>query len=292
MRRAALASALGLLLLAGGAGRAFPQAVPDSAECATRLATPGSGSVNVKLGVAVAPFDTTVRVDSTTLALLREGMRETLSLPPSLALNVYVPSLDPVAIPTVRGVYRAYLHRDGRLSEARVVGGTRTGPLDDAVLRALAALDSSRLLPGWGGDAYGGADSIDLRWEIKPTNALINGEIQSPGLPQPVMTPFAETRMAGRRMTRPPSSDPGAKPPRYPEVLRASGKEGSVLVGFVIEPDGVANISTVEIFTASYEEFARAVIEALRTYRYEPMLIDGCPVASWEIQTFNFDLRH
>jgi protein TonB len=77
--------------------------------------------------------------------------------------------------------------------------------------------------------------------------------------------------------------------PRYPYRARQRRIEGEVRVRFLVGADGA--ISRVSILAADPPEvFDRAVLEAVRGWRFEPGVIDGEPVASWVVTSVLFDM--
>jgi TonB family protein len=84
---------------------------------------------------------------------------------------------------------------------------------------------------------------------------------------------------------------PDNKPPVYPSLLRSAKVEGTVLVQFVLDTTGYANMATLKIVKSSHDLFASAVKEALPTMRFHPALVGGHPVKQFVQMPFEFSLN-
>lgn len=79
-------------------------------------------------------------------------------------------------------------------------------------------------------------------------------------------------------------------PPVYPDSLRQQGIEGTVLVQAIIGKSGsVLNAQTVG--NQAPAELADAALAAVRTWQFEPTLLNGEPVEVITTITVNFQLR-
>jgi protein TonB len=75
--------------------------------------------------------------------------------------------------------------------------------------------------------------------------------------------------------------------PEFPADMRARGQEGMVILKIVVEVDGrVGNIKVMR----GEEPFIGAALAAVRTWRYEPALVDGQPTAVFRIVKVPFRL--
>lgn len=63
--------------------------------------------------------------------------------------------------------------------------------------------------------------------------------------------------------------------PAYPEMLRAAGIEGRVVVRFVVDSAGRVEPQSIEVVEASHALFERAVREALPRFRFAPAEVGG-----------------
>ena len=77
--------------------------------------------------------------------------------------------------------------------------------------------------------------------------------------------------------------------PAYPYRARQRGQAGDVRVRFLVNPDGA--ISDVTILEATNPGwFEDAVLRTVPSWRVEPGVIDGEPVAAWMVTTVVFQL--
>jgi hypothetical protein len=84
------------------------------------------------------------------------------------------------------------------------------------------------------------------------------------------------------------SVDPASAAPAYPPALLKLGVEGSVMVRYVVDSLGHADLSTLQIVRASRIEFAMAVREALPLMRFTPAKMGPKAVPQLVEQPFNF----
>lgn len=79
--------------------------------------------------------------------------------------------------------------------------------------------------------------------------------------------------------------------PRYPAALRESGVSGRVVVRFVVDTLGRAELGDVVIVEATHALFADAVKNALERYRFSPGAVEGRKVRTMVQLPFTFSLR-
>lgn len=80
-------------------------------------------------------------------------------------------------------------------------------------------------------------------------------------------------RRAGRDVT--PPAKLGGNPPLYPELAKRARIEGDVVIECTIAPSGrVVDV----VVTQSIPLLDEAALDAVRTWRYRPTLVDGVPV--------------
>lgn len=79
--------------------------------------------------------------------------------------------------------------------------------------------------------------------------------------------------------------------PAYPSALRAAQIEGSVVARFIVDTAGRAEPASIGFPSATHEQFAEAVRQALLRSRYLPAMIGGKPVRQLVEQRFEFALR-
>lgn len=82
--------------------------------------------------------------------------------------------------------------------------------------------------------------------------------------------------------------DPASAAPVYPAALQRLGIEGSVMVRYVVDTFGRADVSTLKIVRATRIEFAIAVREALPNMRFTPARMGVKAVPQLVEQPFNF----
>jgi TonB family protein len=68
--------------------------------------------------------------------------------------------------------------------------------------------------------------------------------------------------------------------PKYPEEARAKKIRGTVVLGVIISKDGT--VENIRVQTTPAESLAKSAIEAVRTWRYRPYLLNGNPI---EVET-------
>jgi protein TonB len=85
---------------------------------------------------------------------------------------------------------------------------------------------------------------------------------------------------------------PGNPQPRYPDMLRSANVEGEVLVQFVVDTTGRAEMGTFKVLKSSHDLFTNSVKQALAAMRFYPAEIGGRKVKQLVQQPFNFSLSH
>ena len=86
------------------------------------------------------------------------------------------------------------------------------------------------------------------------------------------------------------STVPGSGNLRYPDMLRSANVEGEVLVQFVVDTTGRADLNTFKVLKSSHDLFTNAVKNALAQMRFYPAEIGGRKVKQLVQQPFNFTL--
>lgn len=77
---------------------------------------------------------------------------------------------------------------------------------------------------------------------------------------------------------------------RYPEVLRAAGVQGIVVVGFVIDTTGRAEPPSIHIVASSHPGFDASAKEVIEKSRFVPGRMRGKPVRTLATQRVEFSL--
>jgi periplasmic protein TonB len=76
--------------------------------------------------------------------------------------------------------------------------------------------------------------------------------------------------------------------PRYPELLRQAGIDGSVLVRFVVDTLGRIDPTSVQILSSTHDQFTRAVRDALSGFRFRPAESNGKRIPALAEMPFEF----
>jgi protein TonB len=82
----------------------------------------------------------------------------------------------------------------------------------------------------------------------------------------------------------------GAPTPRYPETLRDAGIEGEVVLEFVVDTMGRADLGSIRVLSTPSDVFVVSVRDALAATRYHPALVGGQRVRQIVRQGFVFSL--
>lgn len=77
--------------------------------------------------------------------------------------------------------------------------------------------------------------------------------------------------------------------PDYPESVRAKGIQGEVLLEAVISKDGIP--ISFKVITSPNEALSRSALDAVKTWRYKPTLLNGNPIEVATTIAVNFQLR-
>jgi TonB family protein len=83
---------------------------------------------------------------------------------------------------------------------------------------------------------------------------------------------------------------PGSRGPVYPALLRSAGIEGTVLVQFVVDTLGRADLTTLQVLQSEHAFFTSAVKHALERMRFLPAEIGEHRVPQLVQQAFQFRL--
>ena len=276
-----LGGALGALgVLAAPVAIAAQQAQPVVPSCLSLA--PATDSVESVLHLALAvryPADERSRAprppdgEREALALVLQQIREALTLPRELPifLNDSTPfdvhgdtTRRPMLMhPALHGTLALTLHTNGRISNVGFERRSISDALDATLITMLERQDSL------GGFWYpaGPLPQDSVRLLLTTTHR--------PGR-QEVSTPLARIRLPRYPGTQVrPRRGPA---PRYPDIAEKAGISSAVMVEFVVDTTGRADMSTVRLVFAEYEEFVAEVRRVLPRHRYEPARIAGCPM--------------
>ena len=95
----------------------------------------------------------------------------------------------------------------------------------------------------------------------------------------------------GRDVETPVRRLPNRSGPAYPLVAAQLGVGDSVLVQFVVEENGRADLATMRVLRGRWKEFALAAREAMARQRYQPAITGGCPVRQLVQTPFDFRIE-
>jgi hypothetical protein len=173
----------------------------------------------------------------------------------------------------VRGYVTA--HNDGKLSRVSLVDISQTPAFVDSVKSALQTMTRDLAGPN-----PGDVDSIPLRFAIEleqnPDSIPAYRKLFLIALPH-YNVPFT--------MADYPKN---AKPLKYPAAAQLRGVDDTVTVTFTVLDNGSVAPESVDLEKFHYREFIESVFTALSTTIYRPARIGSCPVASWDVQSFEF----
>lgn len=85
--------------------------------------------------------------------------------------------------------------------------------------------------------------------------------------------------------------DPGSAGPNYPEPLRASNTEGSVVAEWIVDTTGTADSTSFRIVASSHPLFTASVRSCLTGMRFRPAELNGQRVRQLVRQEFRFQLQ-
>lgn len=278
--------------------------------CTDVLTAPTKDSVSMQVMMTMHAFDRDHDLPRSYQLDFANAVVTRLRLPQPLPVDVYETSLDTaarVAHLAILGNYSATITADGRLENVLVTGGARNASFDGAMIAAMRAIDSTdQLSMAFAGlpredvpirvavttvTKQGGKESAALdSLRISTLAGLVQHILGHPRIDSAVVTPLFSLRVPVRPVAEPPRQIPRIGRLSYPPDLRSAGIEGEALASFIVSPDSIAEPGSYQILRATRLEFAQAVLQALPTFRYRPIQVDGCPVRSALQQPFNFTL--
>lgn len=109
--------------------------------------------------------------------------------------------------------------------------------------------------------------------------------------PPPRRAAVKPEKVAPIRVTEevtPPVAAAGNIRPEYPSEAKSAGVEGVVLVKYVVKEDGT--VTDVRVIKGP-SELSGVCIEAVKSWRFSPAILDGKPVAVVRVARFPFKIR-
>jgi protein TonB len=93
------------------------------------------------------------------------------------------------------------------------------------------------------------------------------------------------------QVQKPAAELPGNPQPVYPDSLRKAGVTGDVVVQFVVDTAGYAELETVKVLRSTHAIFTESVRDVLPVMRFEPAELDGRKVRQLVQLPFRFNLQ-
>jgi periplasmic protein TonB len=121
--------------------------------------------------------------------------------------------------------------------------------------------------------------------DVYGTRAPLVGTTPANGPPPDAGAPFDMNAVEKVVVPR-----PGNPAPRYPELLRSAGVEGSVTARFVVDTLGTVEPASVRIVQATHVLFEQSVREAIRRMRFVPAELQGRRVRQLVEQRYGFTI--
>jgi TonB family protein len=195
--------------------------------------------------------------------------------------RVFVPPDSMPPLPTYSFSLR--LHKDGRLTDAQPVEEYIPPSVAVAMIRAIDSVSRS-----------GGIGPVFF--EVKEESLPLRMVLRLEGPKTETSVPFYRLRFPAYfefETDKPALSVRGNPTPVYPEELRSANIEGEVLVQFVVDTMGRADMRTFRILGPPrvYREFAVSVIRTLPKMRFTPAERRGCKVKQLVQLPFAFKLN-
>jgi len=112
------------------------------------------------------------------------------------------------------------------------------------------------------------------------------------GIPDGVAgAPLPGTAFTSNQVERVAQLVAGTGTPQYPETLRSAGLEGDVVVEFVIDTTGRADLRTIRIVSSTHQRFTESAMKALSKARFLPAELGGRRVPQLVRMPFGFKLK-
>lgn len=260
-----------LMLAARATGAQEPMITRDSATCDSALAAATVDSAPVTFWADLDAQITGELPPSRRIVLLSEFLAS-LEMPRPFRLSVFSSGASStrglrrvgarqgeLRAPTVTGIYRFWLLAHPVKGEAAVSNATVMRPsmvpgLDSAVLTSISKTTTTT------------REDMVLQLRIS-TEQTLGAEAMSTAA-------FPRVRLADA------VPFPNNPSPDYPADERQAGREGEVVLRFVVDRRGEPIEGTTEVVRGTSAAFANAAVELTPLLRFEPARVaDGCPVA-------------
>lgn len=167
------------------------------------------------------------------------------------------------------------IRADGRLDSLAVARVSSELALTRALVVAALAADSLRLIPPRPAGADSGAVRLRIALTLEESAGLAAHPVFRAALPRP----FDER----------PSPIEVQRPDFRPTA--SAGQEWHTYIRFVLDDSGRPIEDSIETITATDSAWARATRSAIEDTRYEPAVLEGCPVKVRVIQPWSYIVR-
>jgi TonB family protein len=272
-----------------------------NAKCAVLATAASRDSQLLDIGTIVTALDPERELSREYRQLIGAGVRQFIVLPKPLPLDTYDDNVEAngyesqtpnkYAALTLHGVYRVTLRRDGRLLHSRAVGAASNRVFDSVLVDALVSLDTSGLLP---------RPPENASWFTRDTAELLvvitaKSVRRVPGVVYPEdlawIEPLLRIRVPIHRIEREVFRISGPNP-HYPDNLAKAAIPGKVVLQFIVDIDGTVDESSMLAMPPVPDAgFIKATFDAVRSSRFAPMVVAGCPVRTLIEQPFVFLVR-
>ena len=118
----------------------------------------------------------------------------------------------------------------------------------------------------------------------KPRTSIVPGSVRRPEAKLPPGVYFEY------QVQKAVSPAPGNRAPRYPDLLRQAKIEGEVLAQFIVDENGTADSTSFTILRSTHDQFTNAVIESIKSFRFNPAELNGRRVKQLVQMPFQFSL--
>jgi TonB family protein len=240
-------------------------------------------SLTVIVTAQLNAFDPKRPIPDSYRGLLLQEIATRLRVPQPFVLSTYVipDSIDGAKNEPQRAYAGLYamlaISIDNSSIAAKLAVSSAVPAFDKALIDAVNAIAAVGAVPSLPESARG--KKLELRLRIGTVQHVDSGEA------------LFRVRVPLARLSSDPMPKPGTRGPRYPEELRQVNMEGSVLVQFVVDEEGLALAGSIRVIRATHLLFAESVLEFIKKMRLHPARIGGCAVAVVVAQPVNFTLR-
>jgi TonB family protein len=107
----------------------------------------------------------------------------------------------------------------------------------------------------------------------------------APSAPRASRSPYAEFQVEKQATPM-----PGYPAPRYPDALRRSHVEGSVVAQFVVNADGTPDLNSFRVVKSTNKQFTNVVRQSLATMKFYPAMVGDRAVRQLVTMPFIFSL--